>query len=109
MGSGAVRLREPGEVLGLAEGIESALSAMQIYSIPTWAALSSVRLAKIEIPSQVRSLIIFADAGDVGVKAAFGAADKYEAQRYAVEVVTPAADYAALGADDFNTVLRMTG
>ena len=109
MGDGAVRLREPGEVLGIAEGIESALSAMQIYSIPTWAALSAVRLGKIEIPQHVRSLVIFADAGNVGIKAAFDAADTYEARRYAVEVITPNADYAALGADDFNTVLRMAG
>ena len=56
----------------------------------------------------VRSLIIFADSGDVGIKAAFAAADRYEAHQYAVEVITPAADYESLGADDFNSILQAT-
>lgn len=106
MYAGAVRLREPGEVLGIAEGIETALSATQLYQIGTWAVLSAVRLSRIEIPSHVRSLVIFADAGAAGKREAFAAADIYEARGLPTEIVTPEADYPEEGGDDFNTVLQ---
>jgi hypothetical protein len=63
MGHGAVRLAAAGEVLGICEGIETGLSAMQLFSVPTWCSLGAERLGKIELPSIVRRVVIFGDRG----------------------------------------------
>jgi len=89
MGDGAVRLGEPTDFLGLAEGIETALSAKQGYSLPVWAVLGRVRFEAVAIPSQVRSVIIFADRGDAGWKAAESAAEKFEHEGRECEIVLP--------------------
>ncbi len=41
IGNGAVRLGRAGKALGLAEGIETGLSAQQLFEVPVWAALGS--------------------------------------------------------------------
>ena len=106
MGGGAVRLRmPPADHLGLAEGIETALSASQLYSLPVWATLSAHRLSKVEIPEAVRNLVIFGDSGDVGRTEAFKAADLYEAAGYHVECIFPAADFKC-APNDFNDAVR---
>lgn len=102
MGGGAVRLRVPEGVLGLAEGIETALSASQLYAMPVWATLSANRLSKIDIPSSVRILHIFGDSGEVGQREAFAAADHYEGKGLHVEIVFPAAHFKASDKSDFN-------
>lgn len=109
MGAGAVRLRMPRETLGLAEGVETALSCTQIYSVPVWATLGAKRLSRIDLPDCVERLIIFADAGKVGIEAAFEAQDIYEHQGYAVEVITPQAHNEHSAASDFNDVLQERG
>lgn len=48
-------------VLGVAEGMETALSAMKIYRIPTWSLVSATILERFEIPQQVKTLLIWAD------------------------------------------------
>jgi hypothetical protein len=61
-GSGAVRLAFPrGGRLGLAEGVESALSAMQLFGIPCWATLGNERFGLVTIPESVRELHLFVD------------------------------------------------
>ena len=81
MRDGAVRLASAKgrDILGIAEGIETALSARQMFSLPVWATLSAVRLAKLTLPP-IETLVIFADRGDVGMKEALGAAEWYERQ-----------------------------
>lgn len=59
---GAVRLAMPrGGRLGLAEGIETALSAMQLFGVPCWAALGNERFGLVTIPESVRELYLFID------------------------------------------------
>nr|WP_239017840.1 toprim domain-containing protein [Sphingomonas aracearum] len=59
---GAVRLAPPAAGrLGLAEGIESALSAMQLFGIPCWATLGNERFGLVAIPESVRELHLFID------------------------------------------------
>lgn len=61
-GSGAVRLAFPrGGRLGLAEGVESALSAMQLFGIPCWATLGNERFGLVTIPESVGELHLFVD------------------------------------------------
>lgn len=62
LGCGAVRLAPPAAGrLGLAEGIESALSAMQLSGIPCWATLGNERFGLVAIPESVRELHLFID------------------------------------------------
>ena len=69
----AVRLFPHTTTLGIAEGIETALSAFQLFNVPTWAALDANNLSSFEIPKDVKRLMIFADNDDsyTGRKAAF--------------------------------------
>jgi hypothetical protein len=62
LGTGAVRLASPRDgVLGLAEGIETALSAMQLFDVPCWATLGNERSGLVTIPEGVRELHLFLD------------------------------------------------
>lgn len=73
-GNGAVRLGEPEDgVLAIAEGIETALSAMQLYGGVVWAACGS-RLASVAVPPGVRVVELYADNGAPGIEAARKAA-----------------------------------
>jgi hypothetical protein len=77
LGTGAVRLAPPRDgVLGLAEGIETALSAMQLFQVPCWATLGNERFGLVTIPEGVRELHLFLDhdaGGDLAEARARGA------------------------------------
>ncbi len=66
---GAVRLGRAGKALGLAEGIETALSAQQLFELPVWAVLGG-RFDRVAIPADVIELQVFADNGAPGQEAA---------------------------------------
>jgi putative DNA primase/helicase len=66
----AVRLMPPTDVLGIAEGIETALSAAVLHSTPVWAALNTSLLGKFEPPAGVNLLHIYADRDAPGLEAA---------------------------------------
>jgi len=62
LGTGAVRLAPASNgQLGLAEGIETALSAMELFGIPCWATLGNERFGLVSIPESVRELHLFVD------------------------------------------------
>jgi putative DNA primase/helicase len=63
LGTAAIRLASATEELGLAEGIEDALSAREWFGTPTWALGGVERLAFVAIPERVRRVIIYADRG----------------------------------------------
>lgn len=60
-GSGAVRLGGIGARLGLAEGIETALSASVLFGLPCWAALGTERFRLVSLPPDVTELVLFLD------------------------------------------------
>jgi putative DNA primase/helicase len=66
LGLGAVRLGKAGDVLGLAEGVETALAAMQMTGVPTWACLGAGRMHRVVIPDHVWELHLFGDNDDPG-------------------------------------------
>ncbi|MGB6487555.1 MAG: toprim domain-containing protein [Steroidobacteraceae bacterium] len=66
----AVRLLPPTDVLGIAEGIETALSAAVLEGTPVWAALNTSLLQKFEPPAGVTVLRIYADRDAPGLLAA---------------------------------------
>lgn len=63
-GSIAVKLFPIQSTLGIAEGIETALSAHQLYKLPVWSTLNSVLMTKFKAPPGVTNLMIFADSDD---------------------------------------------
>jgi predicted P-loop ATPase len=99
---GSIRLAPIGEDahIGIAEGIETALSAQAIFGVPTWAALSADGLRRWQWPAGLARVTIFADAGDAGQQAALALADRLNAAGIANAIVSP------LHGDDFNDDLR---
>lgn len=78
MGAGAVRLFDPVDgKLGLAEGIESALSAKALTRIPCWATLGNERFGLVSIPDSVRELHLFVDNDAGGAVAEERAREAY--------------------------------
>jgi hypothetical protein len=65
---GAVRLTPIDDrmVLGVAEGIETALSASRLFSIPVWAALNAGLVEKWRPPAGLKRVVIFGDYEDHG-------------------------------------------
>lgn len=96
----AVRLMPAGEVLGIAEGIETALSAALLDDIPVWAALNASLLARFEPPPGVIRLVLYADRDEAGLSAALKLLERLQG-RIRVEIRTPPAP-----AKDWNDVLR---
>ncbi|WP_407194387.1 toprim domain-containing protein [Bradyrhizobium sp. STM 3566] len=99
---GAVRLTASSDELGIAEGIETAFAAMQMFGVPTWAALNAGGVEKFEPPPEVRRLVIYGDndRNGTGQRAAYSLASRL-AGRLAVDVRIPART-----GDDWNDVLR---
>jgi putative DNA primase/helicase len=100
LGGGAVRFAAAAEVMGLAEGVETAMSAMAMADLPVWASLGSQRLHRVILPAHVREVHIFGDNDDPGRAAARKAADvHHQAGRHVVLRFPPD------GVGDFNDVL----
>jgi phage/plasmid primase-like uncharacterized protein len=90
-----------GEQLAIAEGIETALSVMQLTKLPTVAALSAAGMRSLRWPPHVRQLWIAADNDEAGLKAAevlLGQALRAGLQAH-IKVPTK-------GKNDFNDLLR---
>ena len=74
----AIRMFEHDTVLGISEGIESALSAKQLFNVPTWAVLNTSIMKAFKAPNGVKTLIIYADndRNGAGLAAAFACGHK---------------------------------
>jgi len=75
---GAIRLGVPENYLGVAEGIETALSASALFDMPVWSTTSAVMLREWEAPLTVPYIVIFGDndANYTGQAAAFALANR---------------------------------
>jgi len=87
----AIRLTPVSEVLGIAEGIETALAASELFEVPTWSCISTAGIESFEPPEGVREIVIFADhdANFAGQKAAYAAAHRLALKGFEVEVCIP--------------------
>jgi putative DNA primase/helicase len=87
----AIRLFPVADVLGVAEGIETALAAAQLFGVPTWACVSAGGLESFVPPSEVKRLVIFADndASFTGQAAAYKLANRMVVAGMEVEVRIP--------------------
>lgn len=87
----AIRLTPVSEVLGIAEGIETALAAAELFEVPVWSCISAQGVESFDPPAGVREVLIFADhdANYAGQKAAYAAAHRLTLKGYAVQIHTP--------------------
>ena len=101
--AGTVQLyAEPAEILGLAEGVETALSVFQLYGIPTWAALGSSNLPRIALPQlpDAEEVHLYIDGDAASNDAMVESGKRYSRQGRLVKVF-PAPD-----GMDFNDLIR---
>jgi hypothetical protein len=101
MRDGAVRLGPAGPVIGIAEGVETGLSAAQLFGLPVWCSLSASRLDRLWLPSEAREVHLFADNGTPGHEAAERVAKAYQAKGRRVVLRFPPERF-----DDWNDALR---
>jgi hypothetical protein len=103
-GHGAVMLAPATDTLGLAEGIETALSAILLLDMPVWATLGNERLAHVAIPDRVTRLILLPDNDRGGRIGASKAVEAYAKPGRTIETLWP-----PQGFNDWNDVLRAKG
>jgi len=96
-GSAAIMLSKAVEVtmgLGIAEGIETALSVLNTGWAPIWAIGSAGCIATFPLLDGIEALTVFADADDAGLKAAREVAGRYAAHgREGFVQVPPRGDF----------------
>lgn len=100
----AIRIWPSDKFMGIAEGIETAMSAAILYKCPVWAAVSGPMLAKWVPPEGTRDVVIFADndSNYAGQSSAYVLANRL-VQRFGMRVdvqVPPERD------TDWNDVLK---
>ena len=81
------------------EGIETALSVMQVMNVTTWAALSAIGIANLQLPSTVREVTICVDGDRVSEKASAQASRRWLLQGRQVRIARPPPN------KDFNDML----
>lgn len=87
----AIRLGDAAEVMGIAEGIETALAASVIYRLPVWAALNAGMLMQFQPPEEAREIHIFGDhdSNYAGQSAANALAHRLSVQGLQAQVLIP--------------------
>lgn len=75
--SGAWRGRDPGPILAIAEGFETADAFARIHDIPCWASLGARRLDQLAIPKSVETLLVAEDNDAEGRRAGTAAEARY--------------------------------
>lgn len=99
---GSIRLAPIGADghIGVAEGIETALSATAIFGVPCWAGMDASGVAGWEWPPETKRVTIFADAGEAGQ----GAAQRLSQRLFDAQV--PFHVRSPIHGDDFNDDLK---
>ena len=82
---GAIRLMEhsiPASSLAFAEGVETGLSAAELFDLPCWSAVYAGGLRSLALPPDVRRIIIAADndVSGAGQRNALAAYDRWTAE-----------------------------
>lgn len=87
----AIRLSPVCSTMGVAEGIETALAAWEIFGVPTWATVSSTMMAKWQPPEGVTEVFVFGDndPGFAGQHAAYGLARSLVRLKIKTRVLIP--------------------
>lgn len=88
---GAIRLGEARDTMGVAEGIETALSAALLFKMPVWATTSERLLREWSPPPDVKNVVVLGDndTNHVGQSAAYHLACRLSLRGYQVNVQIP--------------------
>lgn len=88
---GAIRLYplEVSQPLALAEGVETALAVHQSTGWPVWACVSAIGLERVQLPPEVREVVIAADHDKAGLEAANALARRLLGENRRVRLATP--------------------
>lgn len=105
----AIRLGPYTDTIGIAEGIETAITCAVCFGVPTWAAVSASMLVKWKPPEIVEKVFIFADNDHsfTGQLAAYRLAYNLEREfkgKYKIRVAIPRASGA-----DWNDMFNLLG
>jgi putative DNA primase/helicase len=86
--NGVIRLakHKEGKPLLIAEGIETALAGMQACNLPGWCAISAGNLSKLDLPGEIREVVVLADGDRAGRAAASRAAYRWARERRDVRI-----------------------
>ena len=97
---GAIRLFPQADTIGIAEGIETAIAAHMLFSLPVWSVVNRNGIETFVPPEGVKRVVIYGDRDEsyAGQAGAYRAAERL-ARLVDVEVVLP-------DVGDFNDVLR---
>jgi putative DNA primase/helicase len=100
---GSIRLMPATDTVGVAEGVESALSAAQLFDMPVWAVVNAGGMESFHPPEGVRKIVIFADndATFTGQKAAYNLANRL----YLKDFIVDDPQIPVIRGDDWNDVL----
>ena len=79
------------DVLLVGEGIETCLSAMQATGHAAWAALSTSGLRNLDLPAELRDVIVLADGDDPGEAVAQECAWRWKREGRRVRIARPPA------------------
>lgn len=87
----AVRLAPVGDIVGIAEGIETALSASMLFDVPVWAALNAHMLESWVPPASAEHVMIFGDndTSNIGQAAAYALGQRLRARGMPLDVKIP--------------------
>ena len=87
----SVKLFDPAEIMGIAEGAETALAAHELSGIPVWAAINAGRLACWQPPEIAKTIFIFADLdqSNTGYECAVKLYLRLQSQGYEVYLLMP--------------------
>jgi hypothetical protein len=97
---GAVRLADPANLLLVGEGIETCLAAMLASGHPTWSALSTSGLRSLDLPTNVRDVVVLADGDKAGEAAARDCGFRWKREGRRVRIAR------APSGTDFNDLLQ---
>lgn len=91
MNGGACPLYPAKRIMGIAEGVETAIAAHLRFDVPVWAALNTSLMAAWKPPEAARKILIFADhdRNYAGHAAAYKLAHRLYQQGYGVAVMMP--------------------
>jgi putative DNA primase/helicase len=87
----AVRLFDADDVIGVAEGVETAIACHQRDRLPVWSVISTAGMESFVPPDGVRRVVVYADndANFAGQKAAFALASRLTRENFTVDVRIP--------------------
>ncbi len=91
LSGGSIQLFQHGNYLGIAEGLETAIAAQNLFKAPVWSCLSSGGIESFKPPVGVKEIEIFADNDQnyAGQKSAFVCANRLHREGFMVKVSIP--------------------